>query len=87
MCKEYIEAEEFSQLVCRVDAIADVIAVLIHVLGRNRPVLYEDLMHNLRQAIADIRGTLGDVDEEGIAEYAYTVAENMEQFLSPDENG
>ncbi|OSK19600.1 hypothetical protein EAMG_05581, partial [Escherichia coli M056] len=39
------------------DAIADVLSVLLHVLGRNRPVLYEDLMHHLRQAIADIRGT------------------------------
>ncbi len=87
MCKEHIETEEFCQLVCRVDAIADVIAVLIHVLGRNRPVLYEDLMHHLRQVITSIRETLGEVDEEGIAEYAYTVAENMEQFLSPDENG
>ncbi|OSK22042.1 hypothetical protein EAMG_04930 [Escherichia coli M056] len=69
------------------DAIADVISVLLHVLGRNRPVLYEELMHHLRQAIAGIRGTLGEVDEEDIAEYAYTVAENMEQFLPSDENG
>ncbi|HAO0300314.1 TPA: hypothetical protein IGZ58_003548 [Escherichia coli] len=83
---DYVEADDFDQLVCKVDAISNVVSILIDVLGENRPVLYENLMNNIRHAITGIRSTLGEVNEEDIAEYAYSLTEHMKQFLPVDED-
>ncbi len=84
--KDYVEADDFDQLVCKVDAVSNVVTILIDVLGENRPILYENLMNNIRHAITGIRSTLGEVNEEDIAEYAYLVTEHMEQFLPVGED-
>ena len=84
--KDYVEADDFDQLVCKVDAVSNVVTILIDVLGENRPILYENLMNNIRHAITGIPSTLGEVNEEDIAEYAYLVTEHMEQFLPVGED-
>ncbi len=57
---DYVEADDFDQLVCKVDAISNVVSILIDVLG--------------------------EVNEEDIAEYAYSLTEHMKQFLPVDED-
>ncbi|WP_179142667.1 hypothetical protein [Escherichia coli] len=83
---DYVEADDFDQLVCKVDAISNVVSILIDVLGENWPVLYENLMNNIRHAITCIRSALGAVSEDDIAEYAYLVTEHMNRFLPVDED-
>jgi len=81
-----VEVEDFNELVSKVDAISNVISILIDALGENHPSLQKKVITNIQEAVTGIRNTLGEVDEDDIVEYAYSVAESMEQFLPFDEN-
>lgn len=77
--EDYVEADDFDQLVCKVDAISNVVTILIDVLGENQSVFYEKLILDIRHVI--IGSTLGEVNDDDIAEYVYSVTEHMKQFL------
>lgn len=81
-----VEVEDFNELVSKVDAISNVVSILIDALGENQPDLQEKIITNIQEAITSIRNTLGEVDEDDIVEYAYSVAESMWQFLPFDED-
>ncbi|EMX5816701.1 hypothetical protein AAHF61_005007 [Salmonella enterica] len=76
-----IEVEEFNELVSKVDAISNVVSILLDALGEEQPALYKKVIENIQDAVTGIRNTLGEVNEDDIVEYAYVVAESMEQFL------
>lgn len=80
-----IEVEDFNELVAKMDAISNVVSILIDAVGESHPVLQKKVISNIQEAVIGIRNTLGEVDEDDIAEYAYSVAESMEQFLPFEE--
>ncbi|EIE8195492.1 hypothetical protein LDR71_004426 [Salmonella enterica] len=81
-----IEVEEFNELVSKVDAISNVVSILLDALGEEQPALYKKVIENIQDAVTGIRNTLGEVNEDDIVEYAYVVAESMEQFLPFDDS-
>lgn len=81
-----IEVEEFNELVSKVDAISNVVLILLDALGEEQPALYKKVIENIQDAVTGIRNTLGEVNEDDIVEYAYVVAESMEQFLPFDDS-
>ncbi|EAX8328945.1 hypothetical protein N7G03_004510 [Salmonella enterica] len=81
-----IEVEEFNELVSKVDAISNVVSILLDALGEEQPALYKKVIENIQDAVTGIRNTLGEVNENDIVEYAYVVAESMEQFLPFDDS-
>ncbi|EFS0483890.1 hypothetical protein H2P03_004458 [Salmonella enterica] len=81
-----IEVEEFNELVSKVDAISNVVSILLDALGEEQPALHKKVIENIQDAVTGIRNTLGEVNEDDIVEYAYVVAESMEQFLPFDDS-
>lgn len=81
-----VEVEDFNELVSKLDAMSNVVSILIDALGENQPSLQQKVITNIQDAVTGIRNTLGEVNEDDIAEYAYSVADSMEQFLPFDEN-
>ena len=81
-----IDTEDFNELVSKIDAISNVVSILIDALGENHAALQKMVIKNIQEAATGFRNSLGEVDEDDIAEYAHSVAENMEQLLPFDEN-
>lgn len=78
---EHIDAEDFNELVCKIDAVSNVVSILIEALGENHADLQKMLIKNIQAMAEGLRNTLGEVNEDDIAEYAHSVAENMELLL------
>lgn len=77
--------EDINELTVRLDALSNVVTIVINSLSENQPSLHDDIIKNIEEFATSLRTTLGDVDEEDIADYAYSVAESMEHFLPLNE--
>lgn len=76
--------EDINELTVRLDALSNVVTIVINSLSETQPSLHDEIIKNIEEFATNLRSTLGEVDEEDIADYAYSVAESMEHFLPLD---
>ena len=81
-----VSVEDFNELITRLDAVSNIVSIIINALGDTQPVIHKGIISNIKEMVESMRNTLGEVDEDDIAEYAWSVTENMEQFLPFDED-
>lgn len=81
-----VSADEINELIAKLDAVSNVVSIVIDSLGETQPVIQKKILTNIREEAEDIRSTLGEVDEADIVEYACAVAEYMYLFSLSDED-
>ncbi|CAM3546543.1 hypothetical protein XNC1_p0100 (plasmid) [Xenorhabdus nematophila ATCC 19061] len=81
MIEEEVSVADINELTVRLDALSNILTIVMSSLSKSDPGLYADIINNIEEFAESMRSSLGEVDEEDISAYAHNVADSMEEFL------